>query len=305
MPQMTVIVNPYANRGDSQHQIDAGLRALATSGLDFDIKLTEYRGHATLLAAEAVRAGAKVLVAAGGDGTVHEVANGILEVAEGEEGVAGAALGVLPVGSGNDFAWGLGLDKGLDDAIERLRRGQERIIDVAYVVPDADPPRYFVNILGGGFDSQVNIEAHKIKRLRGFAIYIVAVLKTLAIYYRNPRAVVRFDDQEHDFDMLMTMVAIGPRLGGGFIAAPDALYDDGLFDICMVSKTSRFDMLKLIPKFMQGKHIGHPKVTMARTAHITIACADGFPSQADGEIVGNSVKRLEISLIPRRLRVIV
>lgn len=305
MSQITVITNPYANRGDSKHHIDAGLRALASSGLDFAIKLTEYRGHATKLAEEAARAGAPVVVAAGGDGTVNEVINGILRAAEGQPGVAPTALGILPVGSGNDFAWGLGLDRGLEDAIERLRRGQSRIIDVAYAEADADPSRYFVNILGGGFDSQVNIEAHKIKRLRGFTIYIVAVLKTLVIYYRTPRVKIRFDDKVLDFEMLMTLVGNGTRLGGGFIATPNASHDDGLFDVCMVHKTSRFDMLRMIPKFMEGKHLTHPKVVMARTAKIEIESPDGFPSQADGEVVGNHVHHLTITLIPQRLRVIV
>ncbi|NUQ37913.1 MAG: diacylglycerol kinase family lipid kinase [Caldilineales bacterium] len=305
MSAITVIINPYANRGDSQHQIDAGLQALATSGLAFDIQLTEYRGHGAELAEAAARNGAEIIVAAGGDGTVHEVANGILRAAEGSEGVASATLGILPVGSGNDFAWGLGLDKGVDLAIDRLRRGQTRIIDVGYVEAEGFPAHYVVNILGGGFDSQVNIEAHKIMRLRGFAIYIVAVLKTLVIYYRNPHATIRFNDETHEFDMLMTFVANGPRLGGGFIAAPHARHDDGLFDICLVHKTTRRDMLLMIPKFMRGAHLNHPKVTMARAARVEIESPEGFPSQADGEIVGNDVRRMVVSLVPQRLRVIV
>jgi len=233
------------------------------------------------------------------------VANGILRAAEGSEGVAAATLGIVPVGSGNDFAWGLGLDKGVDLAINRLRRGQTRIIDVGYVETEGYPAHYVVNILGGGFDSQVNIEAHKIMRLRGFAIYIVAVLKTLAIYYRNPHTIARFNGETYEFDMLMSFVANGPRLGGGFIAAPQARHDDGLFDICLVHKTSRLDMLAMIPKFMRGTHLNHPKVRMARTDRIEIESPEGFPSQADGEIVGNDVRRMVVSLVPQRLRVIV
>ena len=305
MSPITVIVNPFANRGDSRHHIDAGLRALASSGLETQIELTEYRGHGIQLAEQAARAGATMVVAAGGDGPVHEVANGILRAAEGQPGVAPATLGILPVGSGNDFAWGLGLDRGLDDAMNKLRRGQARVIDVAYVECDNEAPQYCVNILGGGFDSRVNIEAHKIKRLRGFAIYLVAVLKTLAIYYRTPPVAIRFDDKTYEFEMLMTLVANGPRLGGGFLAAPEASHEDGLLDVCMVYKTTRLDMLRMIPKFMQGKHLTHPKVVMARTARLEIESPIGFPSQADGEIIGNDVHHLKIELIPQRLRVIV
>lgn len=305
MAPITVIVNPFSNRGDSKHHIDAGLRALASSGLEAQIELTEYRGHGIALAEQAARAGAPMVVAAGGDGTVHEAANGILAAAEGQPGVAPTTLGILPVGSGNDFAWGLGLDRGLDDAMKKLRRGQTRVIDVAYVECDNDKPQYCVNILGGGFDSRVNIEAHKIQRLRGFSIYLIAVLKTMAIYYRTPHIIIRFDDQVHEFDMLMTLIANGPRLGGGFLAAPNASHEDGLLDVCMVHKTGRFDMLRMIPKFMQGKHLTHPKVVMARTNQLEIESKDGFPSQADGEVLGNDVHHLKISLIPQRLRVIV
>ncbi|RME81857.1 MAG: diacylglycerol kinase family lipid kinase [Caldilineae bacterium] len=305
MPNTFVIVNPHANRGDSSHQLDAGLQALAHSGLEFEIRLTEYRGHATELAEELARAGAEVIVAAGGDGTVHEVANGILRAAEGKEGVAATTLGILPVGSGNDFAWGLGLDRGLQDAIDRLRRGHTRVIDVGYVEAEGEQPRYFVNIIGGGFDSRVNIEAHKIQRLRGFAIYLVAVLKTLLIYYRTPKTTIRFDGEVVDLDMLMTLIANGPRLGGGFLAAPHASHDDGLFDLCIVRKTSRLDMLLMIPKFMKGQHLDHPKVTMARAPALEIISPEGFPSQADGEVVGNNVRRMKVTLIPQRLRVIV
>lgn len=304
MPDILVIVNPFSNRGDSQHKIDAGLQALASSGMNFEIELTQHRGHAVQLAEQATRGGASLVVAAGGDGTVHEVANGILRAHEGWSGTVPTTLGILPIGSGNDFSWGLGMDRGLDDAIERLRRGHTRTIDVGYVVSDADPPHYWVNVLGGGFDSRVNIEAHKIKRLRGFTIYLVAVLKTLAIYYRSPRATIRYDDNVITLDMLMALVANGPRLGGGFLAAPASKHDDGLFDLCIAQKMSRLEMLLVIPRFMKGTHVDHPKVIMRRARHIEIDVPEGFPSQADGEIVGNNVKHLEITMLPRRLNII-
>jgi YegS/Rv2252/BmrU family lipid kinase len=305
MPPVQVIVNPFANRGDSRHQIDLALQALARSGLEFDIHLTEYRGHAVELAATATRQGASMVVAAGGDGTVHEVVNGIMRATEGQEGPAPTTLGILPVGSGNDFSAGLGLNQSMDEVIYRLRRGFTRLIDVGYAVPDAGPPFYFINILGGGFDSRVNIEAHKIKRLRGFSIYFVAVLKTILIYYHTPLTTLRYNGESYELPMLMTLVANGPRLGGGFLAAPLCSHDDGLFDLCIVRKTSRLDMLRMIPKFMKGQHLNHPKVTMARAASIEIESAEGFPSQADGEQIGIKVKKLTISILPRRLRVVV
>lgn len=304
MSKMIVIVNPHANRGDSKHQIDAGLQALAGSDLDFEILLTEKRGHATELAEKAARAGIETIVAAGGDGTVNEVTNGILRAFEGQEGVAPTTLGILPIGSGNDFSWGLGLHQGLNDALERLQRSEARVIDVGYIEPDTDPACYFVNIVGGGFDARVNIEAHKMKRVRGFAIYLLAVFRTMAFYYDTPDVTIHFDDQELNFPMLMALFANGPRLGGGFLAAPHASHADGLLDLCLVRKMSRLDMLRTIPKLMKGKHLNHSKVTMARTASVTIESKAGFPSEADGEMIGYKVHRMKIGIIPLRLKVI-
>ncbi|MCO6451548.1 MAG: diacylglycerol kinase family lipid kinase [Caldilineales bacterium] len=305
MADTLVIINPYSNRGDGRHQLDLALQALSSSGMEFEIALTEYRGHAIKLAEEAARNGAAMVIAAGGDGTVNEVVNGIMQANGHHDDIAPTTLGILPVGSGNDFAGGLGMDQGLDDAVFRLRRGFTRMLDVGYAEHDAGPPLYFVNILGGGFDARINVEAHKIKRLRGFSIYLVAVLKTIAIYYRTPLTTIHYGDVDRTFPMLMTLVCNGPRLGGGFLAAPESSHDDGLFDLVIVRKTSRLDMLWMIPKFMKGKHLDHPKVTMARTNRVEIESSEGFPSQADGEMLGMNVKKLTISIQPQRLRVVV
>jgi len=305
MSSTVVIFNPFANRGDSKHQIDMGLQSLATSGLDFEVKLTEYHGHGVELALAAVRSGASTVIAAGGDGTVHEVANGILKAGEDAEGVVPATLGLLPVGSGNDFAWGLGVNQGIDAALERIKVGHTRVIDVMHVESDVAEPRYCVNMLGGGFDARVNIEAHKIQRLRGFSIYIVAVLKTLAIYYRHPLTTITYDDQEVTMPMLMGLVANGLRVGGGFLATPGAVQDDGWLDLCLVRQTTRLDMLRMIPKFMKGQHLDHPKVTMARAREVHFVSQQGFPAQLDGEMIGLHVKEMHIRIVPKRLRVIV
>ena len=304
MPNMLIIINPFANRGDSKHQIDLALQKLSESGLDYEIKLTEYRGHAIELAQQAYRDGIPVVVAAGGDGTVNEVANGLLTAAERDEGVIGSALGVLPIGSGNDFSWGMGVGPTLDAALAKLRRGQTRVIDVGYIEPDTAPPRYFVNIVGAGFDARVNIEAHKIKRLRGFAIYLAAVLKTLSIYHRTPRTKLHFNGSVLEIPLFMGLVANGRRLGGGFLAAPEAEPDDGLFDLCLVTDIGRFEALPVIPKLMKGEHTTHPKVIMARAPEVIIECPEGFPSEADGEMVGEEIYRMKVSLIPKRLKVI-
>ncbi len=305
MPDMLIIFNPFSNRGDSKRAIDVALQSLARSGLDFEVKMTGARGHAIELAKEAALAGTSLVVAAGGDGTVNEVANGLLQAAEGRPGVAATTLGVLPMGSGNDFAWGLGIRGGVDDAVDRLKQGRTQVIDVARAQFDNAPPRYFVNMLGCGFDARVNIEAHKIKRLRGFAIYMAAVLKTLLIYFEKPVVRLQMDEQTLETPAFITFIANGPRLGGGFLAAPQARYDDGLMDICLAADVRRLEVGGLIPKLMKGRHTDHPRITMARTRNITLESAEPLPCQADGETISENLHRISIVTLPARLQVVV
>ncbi len=305
MSDILIIFNPFSNRGDSRHTMDAVLQTLSQSGLDFTVKLTEGRRHATQLAQEAAEAGVPLVVAAGGDGTVNEVANGILLAAQGQEGVAPTTLGVLPMGSGNDFAWGLGIRDGAAEAVDRLKRGHTRVIDVAWAEFDNAPPRYFVNMLGCGFDARVNIEAHKIKRLRGFAIYLAAVLKTLWVYFETPWVTIQMDERELRTPSFITFIANGPRLGGGFLATPQARHDDGIMDLCIATDVTRAEVLPLIPKIMKGKHTDHPKVIMDQAQQVAIRSDYPLPCQADGETVGENLHLIHVTTIPQRLRVII
>jgi YegS/Rv2252/BmrU family lipid kinase len=305
MSDMLIIFNPFSNRGDSKHAIDVVLQSLAQSDLEYEVKLTEERRHAIRLAQEAAEAGVPLIVAAGGDGTVNEVANGILLAAEGREGVASSALGVLPMGSGNDFAWGMGIREGVEEAVDRLKRGHARVIDVAWAEFDNAPDRYFVNMLGCGFDARVNIEAHKIKRLRGFAIYMAAVMKTLWTYFEKPPVNLEMDERTLDTPAFITFIANGPRLGGGFLAAPQARYDDGFMDLCIATDIHRREVGGLIPKLMKGRHTDHPKIIMDRAKSVTLRSDFPLPCQADGETIAENLHLIKITTLPGRLRVII
>jgi YegS/Rv2252/BmrU family lipid kinase len=305
MPDMLIIFNPFSNRGDNKHSMDAVLQNLAQSNLEYEVKLTEGKRHAIALAQEAAASGVKLIVAAGGDGTINEVANGILLAGEGTEGVLPTTMGVLPMGSGNDFAWGLGIRDGVEEALDRLTRGHTRIIDVARAEFDNAPPRYFVNMLGCGFDARVTIESYKIKRLRGFAIYFMAVLKTLVTYFERPDITLKMDERTLETPAFITFIANGPRLGGGFLAAPQARYDDGLMDICIATNITRWDVKSLLPQLMKGKHVNHPKVVMAHTQSMTLTSNDPLPCQADGEVIAENLHTISVTTLPQRLRVVV
>jgi len=301
MAKTTVILNPIAGRGAGRRLAAEIAAALQREGLDFELVSTERPHHATELAHEAFEVGREAVIAVGGDGTVHEVLNGLLRASPSADGVA---LGILPIGTGNDFAHGAGLPLDWHQAVQVVARGQSHILDVGRVQADDQSPLYFGNGVGIGFDAIVNIESRKIKRLRGFLVYLVAVFKTLAVYYAAPQTTVRVDEQELAQPSLMISVMNGQRIGGGFYTTPDARMDDGRLEVCIAEKVGRLRMVGFVPQFMRGSHVGDRKVTMAGGQRITVVSEMPWASHADGEIYGVGAQRFEIELLPKRLRLL-
>jgi len=299
MGPIKVILNPVAGRGYGA-RIEPELRQLLdTEGLDFDLVHTAGPWHAAELAERAVGDGFGTVVAAGGDGTTHEVVNGLM--AASPEGVAGT-LGVIPVGSGSDFAHNVGIPPDLPGACHRLAHGQTRAVDVGRVAVPGQPPRYFDNTVNVGFGGIVTREALKVKRLRGMALYLPVVLKTIFLA-QNPRVTVEYDGQELVLPAVLVCVANGPREGGGFFCTPDAQPDDGLLDLCIVREISRVAMLGLVPHFMKGTHVDREPVTMGRAQQVTISSPDDLVAHVDGEMLCTNAHRIEFEILPGRLRV--
>jgi YegS/Rv2252/BmrU family lipid kinase len=269
--------------------------------MQFEMATTAGPGHARHLAQEAGRQGRELVVAVGGDGTSNEVLNGLMQV---DGGPDGTAMGVLPIGTGNDFAFGAGIPLHLQQACSVVARGRSRILDVGRIHADNEAPRFFGNGVGVGFDAVTNIESRKIKRLRGTLLYLVAALRTLAFYYEAPQAEIRMDDEELVQPSLMISVMNGRRMGGGFYMTPDSQMDDGLLDYCIAAKMGRPKMVTFVPRFMRGTHVTDPAVTMGQVRKVTIVSDSPWAAQLDGEIYGVGAKRYEIELLPQRLRLI-
>jgi YegS/Rv2252/BmrU family lipid kinase len=297
---MKVILNPAAGRGHGG-RVEPELRGLLeTEGLDFELVRTARPWHAAELAERAANDGFEVVVAAGGDGTTHEVVNGLM--AASGDGEAGT-LGVIPIGSGSDFAHAVGVPTDLPGACRRLTNGRNRVVDVGRVAIPDRPARYFDNTVGIGFSGRVTLEALKVKRLRGIALYLPIVLKTIFLYYKAPLVSIEYDGTELVLPALMVCVANGPREGGGFFIAPEARPDDGIFDLCIAREVSRLAMLGLVPHFMKGTHVTRDPITMARAKRVTVSSSDGLVAHVDGEILCTDAHRLEFGILPRRLRV--
>ena len=304
MSRYKVIANPSAGGGAGERAIPRIERLLTRHGLDFDIVRTQRRGHAAELARESVIAGCDVIVAAGGDGTANEVINGLMEARQ--AGYHSFVLGVLGVGRGNDFAHGVGVPHDLEPACRVLVEGYRRMIDIGRVAGGLFPQgRYFGNCVGVGFDAISTIEVAKLPRLGGFLSFFIAVLKTIFLYYKAPLTTVEYDGQTLTQPSLMISIMNGQRLGGGFLMAPDAKPDDGLFNLCIAHEVSRARIFSLIPHFLKGTQVTQEPITTGQAAHVSITAVKGvLPAQTDGEILCIDGQHLEIELLPRQIEVL-
>ena len=296
MQTAKLIANPAAGRGrvaQCLEDIQAALRSLA---VETDLVRTQAPGQAVELAARAKQEGYERVIAVGGDGTVHEVIGGL--VAAAGDGVAGT-LGIVPMGTGNDFVKALDVPKDWRAACARIAQGKTRRIDVGRVNGTV-----FNNNVGIGFDAQVGIEAQKIKRLRGPAVYMAALARTMLLSYRTPPVTIQLDGATSQQRITLLTVGNGRCSGGSFWLPPDALLDDGLFDVCIARAMSKPQILALVPDVMKGTHVNKPAVRMARAAHITIQSEQPLPVHADGEILYTAAHQLDVTLLPHKLDVI-
>jgi len=304
MPPMRLIVNPTSGRGTAGESLSTIRKLLSELGVEHGLVLTERPWHAAELARAAVREGCEVVVAVGGDGTANEVLNGLMLAKKAGEGQA--ALGVLCVGRGNDMAFGLRLPKELEAGCATLAGDNRRTIDVGLVRGGLYPEgRYFGNGVGIGFDAVVGFEALKMTRLSGFVSYLVAALKTIFLYFKAPTVEIEAQDLHLTMPALMVSVMNGRRMGGGFMMAPDALTDDGLFDLCIAREVSKARIFALIARFMAGTQASHPSITTARSPHISVRALEGvLPAHADGETLCTEGTTLELVIQPAALEIV-
>ncbi|MCR4403256.1 MAG: diacylglycerol kinase family lipid kinase [Firmicutes bacterium] len=289
--RVKIIVNPMAGRGRAVRAVPVICRALEQGGADYDIYVTKGPGDATAAARKAVDEGYEVIAAAGGDGTTNEVANGIA----GRE----AALGVIPCGSGNDMAISLGLPRDVEQACRVLVRGKASRRDLGRV-----NERYFVNAVGVGFDATAARAASSDLRwlpVRGAPLYVIAVLKTLA-EYKACEMVLTVDDKVMTVRPLLVAVGIGKTYAGGMKIVPDAVPDDGLYDVCVVESMGSLETLYHLPKVFTGSHTRMGQTTMMRARYVSIRSSAPVPLHMDGEVFVK--ESMEFTLIPRGLAAI-
>lgn len=304
MLKYKIILNPTANQGIGERLVPQITQALQFFELNFDLVITERPWHAAELAKQAVKDRYNVVVAAGGDGTVNEVVNGLMMAKK--AGLGSAVLGVLAIGRGNDFAFGAGVPTGWQQSCQTLALNRRHWIDVGCSVGERYPDgRYFVNGVGIGFDAVVGFEAAKMRFLHGFPSYMIAALRTIFVFYKAPLLKIELDERVIEQPSLLVSVMNGKRMGGSFMMAPDGQNDDGLFSLCLARQISRTAILGLIPRFMKGTQAAHSAIQMIKSRRATVTALKGsLPAHADGETLCTEGQKLSIELLPKQIEMV-
>jgi len=298
-----LIFNSHAARGRAWETASL-LRSIVDRHPEAEWAATEHPSHATELAAEAGKEGFDVVAALGGDGTVHEVVNGLMRLPPEKRPL----LGIVPIGSGNDFSSSIGIVPEIEPAMERVFAGEPRWADLGRVVDGSGRQEYFSNALGIGFDAHVTYHSYQITRLRGFAVYLWAVIQTILQDHHPIPMEITLEGQPVREEVIMLTLCNGPREGGGFRVAPEARPDDGALDYAMIRSISRLMMFRLIPEVMNGTHGRFRPVKLGKFTRLQRKAEIPMTIHIDGEMYAGptaDVRRLEVEAVPRAIQVIV
>jgi YegS/Rv2252/BmrU family lipid kinase len=290
----TVILNPYANRWETGKRAPEVESVLRQAGFDFEMKITEGPLHGTDLAREAVENGDTPLIAAGGDGTISEIMNGLMQATPHDARPAGP-IGLLPLGTANDFTDVLGIPHDLNEAVRVITAGHTRTIDLGTV-----NGHYFDNNSAVGLEPVVSIENIRLTWLRGMIRYLVAAV--IAIMKRPTwDAHMEWDDGEYKGSITLTSVGNSHRTGGVFYMTPNAILDDGKLDFVFAPALGRLRLFQMLPKTQTGVHVHEPEVQEHRTTRLTIRTKSPTPIQADGELIATEETEIVYQVVPGAL----
>lgn len=285
--EVALLANPRAGRGRSSRLQPLVSRRLRDSGLQVRELVAHDGDHALALAEEAVSAGVEGLVVIGGDGTVNL---GLQAVAG-----TGAALGIIPTGTGNDSARYFNIPlKDPVAATDLIVRGHSRTVDLARA-----GDRWFITVLAAGFDAVVSERAAHMTWPRGQMRYNLATVAELRTF-RPLSYSLDLDGVTHELDAMLVAVGNGPSFGGGLRITEGALLDDGLLDVVVIKPVSRVELVRTYPKLFSGTHVTHPQYERFRARRVTVA-APGVVGYADGERIGSLP--LTVECTPRAVKV--
>lgn len=287
MDDFILIANPISGKGKAKTVAEQAFATLTTAERTGEIKLTTGTGDAKRFAQAAVSNGIRWVIACGGDGTVHEIVNGIATVPD-------VTLSIIPCGRGNDLASAVGIPRKPQHAIETLLTGKTKHIDLGHVRSEKESEHYFSTITTCGYDTEVSRRAAaRTTPFSGTASYIYAAVATL-FEYKCPFVRIEGDFGTHEGPLLLAATGSTKSYGGGFKIVPNAHYDDGLFDVCLIRPVSSFTVLRLMVTLFWGGHVSHPAVEIHQTRSLKIETDPPVMLYADGEPMCETPATIEI-----------
>lgn len=299
-----VIINPVSGAGKGKRLYPKVLRELDRIGIEYDHEVTGQEGHATQLAKEGIERGYRKLIMVGGDGTVNEVINGVLQqqVVPSRE----VAIGMVGIGTGNDWIRTMKIPRDITRAVEVIKKGNTRSIDAGIATSnyeDGARDRFFVNVAGMAFDASVVHTANAGKGQGGKWTYTMAVVRSL-FKYKPVRIKLQVDDEMIADEIIFNLnVGNCKYSGGGMKIVPDAEPDDGLFHITFIRNLSKWQVAKNIINLFDGSYVKHPMVSMVTGKKVKVMSEEPVFVEVEGELLGSTP--IEISILPNSLMVLV
>ena len=283
-----IIVNPTAGRGKAGKSVEHIKRILPTTGFDWNWKFTQSSGDGERLAKTAVEHGAKLIVVVGGDGTLHEVVNGVIG--------SDSTIGLIPFGTGNDFARSIGVYGSLELACHAITHGDDIYADIGAVTGHGTGGvRHFLVICGTGFDAATARTVNAgVKFLSGPAAYVYGALVTLKNFEPFSLTLTLDGEEPIHTKAMFVSIANASTTGGGMLIAPGAQVDDGSLDVCLVRECSKLTLAYQLTQVFKGAHVRHPAVTMLKAQTIEIDAVPQQPLLIDGEVIGSTPASIQI-----------
>ncbi|HET6682631.1 MAG TPA: diacylglycerol kinase family protein [Gaiella sp.] len=294
------LVNPASANGSTGRRWPDVARRATALGLDGETLLSERPGHLAELAATAAAEGATEIIVVGGDGSVHEVVDGLARA----EACERVELAMIPFGTGRDFARSLRIPRRVDDALAVARDGRVRTVDLGratYSISNGEAVAYFANFAGAGISGAIADRANRTtKALGGRLSFIWA---TLAVFSRwqPTEMTIEIDGDRRQVLLLEALAMNGDYTAGGMWVAPEASLEDGTFDVVLIGNFSKAEFTTTFPKIYRGTHVSHAKVEIVRARELRVDAPSPLPIVLDGEQPGTTPVRFEV--VPRALRV--
>jgi YegS/Rv2252/BmrU family lipid kinase len=299
-----VILNPHAGSGQGRKDQNEILKRLSKSDLRYKLAVSEFPKHAIQLTIEAIENGFRNLIVAGGDGTLNEAVNGVFSqtVCSPEE----ITVGVIPVGTGNDWIKTFGIPNEYNGAVKIIKKGHTMRQDVGRITfPENNMMKtcYFANMAGFGFDAMVAEKTNRLKDKgrKGISLYMQALGSSLWNYQTAKTRIV-IDGQEIDELIFTASIGIGKYNGGGMMQAPEAVPDNGFFQVTIIRKIGLLGIIRNLAGLYSGEFVKDPRVSTHIASHVSVSAAKNIAGEADGEILGDN--KFEIDLLSQKLTVI-